>query len=84
MVRAFSYGAMVIGSILCGGPIDLFLVISQCSTTGVPKAVVCVILSGMLHIKEPLLIIKSSLCGCSRFPLTMSGPLPGLMTHNRK
>ena len=36
---------------------------SQCSTTGVTKAVGCVILSGMVHIKEPLLLIrKSSLC----------------------
>ena len=39
---------------------------SQCSTTGVTKAVVCIILSGMMHIKEPLLLIeKSSLYGGS-------------------
>ena len=32
--------------------------------TGVTKAMVCVILSGMMLIKEPLLLIgKSSLCG---------------------
>ena len=31
---------------------------SQCSTTGVTKAMVCVILSGMVHIKEPLLLIS--------------------------
>ena len=30
---------------------------SQYPTTGVTKAVVCVILSGMMHIKEPLLLI---------------------------
>ena len=42
---------------------------SQCSTIGVTKAVVCVILSGMMHIKEPLLLIgKSSICSSSRFP----------------
>ena len=36
---------------------------SQCTTTGVPKAVVCAI-SGIVHIKEPLLLIgKSSPCG---------------------
>ena len=35
----------VVGSILHGGPIELFLVSSQCSTTGVTKAVVCIILS---------------------------------------
>ena len=39
---------------------------------GVTKAVVCVILSGMMYIKEPLLLIgKSSPCGGSGFPLTM-------------
>ena len=46
---------------------------SQCSTTGVTKAAVCVILSGMMHIKEPLLLLgKSSLCGGSGFPLSLS------------
>ena len=46
---------------------------SQCSTTGVTKAVVCVILSGMVHIKEPLLLIdNSSLCGGIRFPFSLS------------
>ena len=41
------------------------------SMTGVTKAVVCAILSGMVHIKEPLLLIgKSSLCSIgSRFHL---------------
>ena len=34
----------VIGSILHGGPIELFLVLN-CSTNGVTKAVVCVILA---------------------------------------
>ena len=43
---------------------------SQCSTTGLTKAVVCAILS--VHIKEPLLLIgKSSPCGGSGFPLTI-------------
>ena len=41
--------------------------------TGVTKAVVCAILSGMVHIKEPLLLIeKSSLCGGSGFPFSLS------------
>ena len=45
---------------------------SQCPTTGATKAVVCVILSGMMHIKEPLLLIgQSRLCGGSGFPLTI-------------
>ena len=52
----------VVGSILYGGTIELFLVPASSSTNGVTKAVVCVILSGMVHIKEPLLLIgKSSL-----------------------
>ena len=44
MVRAFAHGAM--GRRIdpsWGGPIELFLS-SQCSTTGVTKAVVCAIL----------------------------------------
>ena len=41
--------------------------------TGVSKAVVCAILCGMVHIKEPLLLIgKSSPCGDSGFPLSLS------------
>ena len=35
----------VVGSILHGGPIELFYRSSLCSTTGVTKAVVCVIMS---------------------------------------
>ena len=34
----------VVGSILHGGPIELFIVPASYHTTGVPKAVVCVIL----------------------------------------
>ena len=46
---------------------------SQCSTTGVTKAMVCIILSGMMHTKEPLLLIrKSSPCGSSGLPLLLS------------
>ena len=41
--------------------------------TGVTKAMVCVILSGIMHIKELLLLIrKSSPCGDSGFPLSLS------------
>ena len=44
---------------------------SQCMT-GVTKTVVCAILCGMVHIKEPLLLIrKSSSCG-SGFHLSLS------------
>ena len=45
---------------------------SQCPTTGVTMAVVYPV-CGMMHIKEPLLLIgKSSLCGGSGFPLSLS------------
>ena len=37
---------------------------------------------GMVHIKEPLLLIgKSSPCGSSGFPLPLSGPLPYVRRH---
>ena len=58
------------------------------STTGVTKDVVFVILSGsMVHVKEPLLLIeKSSPCGGSRFPLSLSewSFTICLMPYNRK
>ena len=59
--------------LLHGGPIELFLVSSQCSATGVTKAVVCLYpVCEMIHVKEPLLLIgKSSPCGGSGFPLTI-------------
>ena len=75
MVRVFAHGSDgYVGSILHQWiqlQFGLFSRSSQCSTTGVTKAVVCtVILSvGKMHIKEPLLLIgKSSLCGGSGFP----------------
>ena len=74
MVRAFAHGAMdrqIDPS--WGGPIELFLVpasarhwCNKCRGLYYP---VC----GMMHIKEPLLLIgKSSLCGGSGFPLSLS------------
>ena len=49
----------------------------ECSATGLTKAMVCAILSGMVHIKDTLLLIGNSTCnGRSRFPLYLSGPLP--------
>ena len=47
---------------------------SQCSTTGVTNAMVYVILSvGVLHIKEPLLVIRTSTpSDSSGFPLSLS------------
>ena len=51
--------------------------------TGVTKAVVFVILSGMMHIKELFLLNgKSSPSGGSGFPLSLSGgPLPYVRRH---
>ena len=70
MVRAFAYGAM--GRRIdpsWGGPIDYFSfqpVLHNWCNKGYP---VC----GMVHIKEPLLLIgKSSLCGGSGFPFSLS------------
>ena len=86
VVRAFAHGAMgrrVDPS--CGGPIELFLVSSQCSTTGCNKGRgMCYPFCGMMHIKEPLLLIgKSSLCGTAAGFLSqyLSGPLPYVRRH---
>ena len=63
----------VVGSILRGeNPLSYFS-FQPVLHDGVTKAVVCAILSGMVHIKEPLLLIrKSNLCGGSRFPFSLS------------
>ena len=59
-------GRWVVESILHGGPIGLFLVPAR---AGMTKALVC----GMMRIKESLLLIgRSSTCGNSRFPLSLS------------
>ena len=73
VVRVFAYGAMDRRSILHGEPIELFLVPSKCSTTGVTGRGMCYPVCGMMHIKQPLLLIgKSSSCGGSGFPLSLS------------
>ena len=56
---------------------------SQCSTTGVTKAVVCAILSGMVHIKEPLLLIgkSSHVVAAGFFSYYLSGPLLYVRRH---
>ena len=57
----------VVGSMPHGGLIELILV-----TDGVPKSVVCGILSYMVHIKDPLLLIRYSPCnGGGGFPLAI-------------
>ena len=67
VVRAFAHGAMdrrIDPS--CGEPIELFLVPASAPRLVYP---VC----GMVYIKEPLLLMgKSSLCGGSGFPFSLS------------
>ena len=63
----------VVGSILHGGPIELNLVPTSapdwCNKDHGMYYPVC----AMMHLKEPLLIIgKSSPCGGSGFPLSLS------------
>ena len=67
MVRAFAHGA--IGR--WGGPIELFLhVIHDWCNKG---RGMCYPVCGMVHIKQPLLLIgKSSPCGGRGFPLSLS------------
>ena len=59
----------VVGSFLHGGPIELFHV-----PASAPRGRgMCYPVCGMVHIKEPLLLIrKSSPCGGSGFPLSLS------------
>ena len=54
----------------------------ELTPTGVTKDMVYPV-CGMMHIKEPLLLIgKSSICGGSGFPLYCpSGPLPYVQRH---
>ena len=74
MVRAFAHGAMrrrIDPS--WGGPIELFqfqpVLHDWCNKGCGMYNPLC----GMVHIKEPLLLIgKSSPCGGSRFPLSLS------------
>ena len=70
MIRAFAHGAM--GRRIdpsWGGPIELFLVLHDWCNKG---RGMCSPVCGMMHIKEPLLLIgKSSPCGGSGFPLSL-------------
>ena len=63
----------VVGSILHGRPIELFLVPASAPRLVEQRSCMCHPVCGMVHIKEPLLLIgKSSLCGGSGFPLSLS------------
>ena len=74
MVRAFTHGAM--GRRIdpsWGEPIELFLVPASAPRLVYKGRGMCYPVCGMVHIKEPLLLIgKSSLCGGSGFPFSLS------------
>ena len=74
MVRAFAHGAM--GRRIdpsWAGPIELFLVPASVYDWCNKGHGMCYPVCGMLHIKEPLLLIgKSSLCGGTGFPFSLS------------
>ena len=73
VVRAFAHGA--IGRRIdpsWGGPIELFLVPASAPRRNKGRGM-CYPICGMVHIKEPLLLIgKSSPCGDSGFRLLLS------------
>ena len=63
----------VFGSILHCGPIELFLVPPVLRDWCNKGCGMCFPVCGMVHIKEPFLLIeKSSPCGGSGFPLSLS------------
>ena len=74
MVRAFTHGAM--GHRIdhsWGEPIELFLVPASAPRLVNKGCGMCYPVCGMVHIKEPLLLIgKSRLCGGSRFSFSLS------------
>ncbi len=74
MVERWLIARWVVRSSPHGRHIELlFLFFSQCSTTGVTEALMYYPVSGMVHIKEPLLlVVKSSPWGGSRFPISLS------------
>ena len=63
----------VVGSILHGGPFEIFLVQASAARSCNKDRGMCYPVFKLVHIKEPLLLIgKSSPCGGSRFPLSLS------------
>ena len=74
----------VVGSILHGvDPLSYFSFQSMLHGQCNKGRGMCYPVCGMMHIKEPLLLIgKSSLCGGSGFPFSyLSGPLPYVWRH---
>ena len=66
---------VMIESISHGRLIELFLV---SASAGITWSGMCYTVCGMVHIKDPLLLIEKSSPsnGSSRFPLSLSSPLP--------
>ena len=77
MVRAFTHGAM--GRWIdpsWGKPIELFLIQPVLHDSCNKGCGTCYLVCGMVHIKEPLLLIgKSNPCGGSGFHLSLCGSL---------
>ena len=74
----------VVGSILHGGSIELFSFQPVLHDWYNKGRGMCYPVCGMVHIKEPLLLIgKSSPCGGSGFPhlAYLNGPLPYVRRH---
>ena len=62
----------VVGSIPHVGPIEIFIVLASAPRLVNKGRGMCYPVCGMVHIKEPLLLIgKSSLCGGSGFPFSL-------------
>ena len=75
----------VVRSLLLGGPIELFLFPASVQRLVYKGRSMYYPACGMMHIKEPLLLIgKSSLCGGSVFPLSLSEWYIRLTSYNRK
>ena len=87
VVRAFAHGAM--GCRIDPSwdvPIELFLIPASAPKCNKGRGM-CYHICGMVHIKEPLLLIrKNSPCGGSGFPLSLSEWSFTLcpMSYNRK
>ena len=87
MVRAFAHGAMGRRIDPSCGPIELFLFQPLLHDWCNKGRAMCYPVCEMVHIKEPLLLIgKSSPCGSSGFPLSISewSFIICLMPYNRK
>ena len=85
MIRAFAHSRQVVGSILHGGHIELFLVPVSAPRWCNKDRGMCYSVCESVHIKYPLLLIeKSSPCGGSGFSLSLSDYLNGSLPYIRR